>query len=95
LDGESNSSFFTFIVGVMSIVPIALPVCIKVWLKLYGSLESRMVRAALPVHAAAVPAKPTCIDGNFAPPRGGLSHSCPAGCCSRPARPAHPSAARQ
>jgi hypothetical protein len=88
LDGESNSSFFTFIVGVMSIVPIALPVCIKVWLKLYGSLESRMVRAALPVHAAA-------LDGNFAPPRGGLSHSCHAGCCSRPARPAHPSAARQ
>jgi hypothetical protein len=29
----------------MSIVPIALPVLIKVWLKLYGSVESRMVRA--------------------------------------------------
>ena len=42
VDGESNSSFFSFVVGVLSIVPIALPVLIKIWLKLYGNLEARM-----------------------------------------------------
>ncbi len=46
LDGEGGSNFFSFIVGIMSVVPIALPIFIKVWLKLFGNLEAKMVRAA-------------------------------------------------
>ena len=42
VDGENKSAFFSFVVGALSIVPIALPVLIKVWLKLYGSLDARM-----------------------------------------------------
>ena len=42
VDGQSGSGFFTAIVGALSIVPIALPLFIKVWLKLYGGLEARM-----------------------------------------------------
>lgn len=42
VDGESRSSFFSFVVGVLSVVPVALPVVIKVWLRLYGNLEARM-----------------------------------------------------
>ncbi len=42
MDGQSGSAFFTAVVGALSIVPIALPIVIKVWLKLYGGLEARM-----------------------------------------------------
>ena len=42
VDGENKSAFFSFVVGALSVVPIVLPVLIKVWLKLYGSLDARM-----------------------------------------------------
>ena len=55
LDGEGGSGFFSFIVGIMSIVPIALPILIKLWLHFYGNLEAKMVRPlscrALPFHS--------------------------------------------
>ena len=42
MDGTNKSAFFSFVVGALSIVPVVLPVLIKVWLKLYGSLDARM-----------------------------------------------------
>lgn len=42
VDGQAGSGFFSAVVGALSIVPIALPIIIKVWLKLYGGLEARM-----------------------------------------------------
>ncbi len=48
LDGEGGSQFFAYIVGFMSIVPIALPILIRVWLWLYGNLEAKMVRLSQP-----------------------------------------------
>lgn len=41
VDGQSNSAFFSYVVGALSVLPIALPVLIKVWLKLYGGVEAR------------------------------------------------------
>ncbi len=43
LDGEGDSNFFTGIVGFLSILPIALPVGIKVYVKLFGDMEMRMM----------------------------------------------------
>ena len=42
MDGTNKSAFFSFVVGALSIVPVVLPVLIKIWLKLYGSLDARM-----------------------------------------------------
>ena len=42
MDGANKSAFFSFVVGALSVVPVVLPVLIKVWLKLYGSLDARM-----------------------------------------------------
>ena len=43
VDGEGDSRFFSFVVGALSVIPVALPVIIKVWLRLYGNLEARMI----------------------------------------------------
>lgn len=43
LDGSGSSSFFSFVVGALTIVPIALPVLLKLYIKLYGGLEARML----------------------------------------------------
>ncbi len=40
MDGTNKSAFFSFVVGALSIVPVVLPVLIKVWLKLYGSMDA-------------------------------------------------------
>ncbi len=46
MDGKGDSGFFSYIVGFMSIVPIALPILIKAYLKFFGGgLEAKMVRA--------------------------------------------------
>ena len=43
LDGEGDSGFFTGIVGCMSIVPIGLPIFIKLYVRFFGGLEARMM----------------------------------------------------
>lgn len=43
LDGSGDSSFFGFIVAAMSIVPIALPIFIRIYMQFFGSLEMRMM----------------------------------------------------
>ena len=43
LDGQGGSGFFSFIVGVLTVVPIALPLILKAYIKLYGGLEARML----------------------------------------------------
>ena len=43
LDGESRSGFFSFIVGFLSLVPIVLPIVIRVIIRAYGNMESRML----------------------------------------------------
>ena len=43
LDGTNGSSFFSYVVGVMSVVPISLPLFIRLWLRFYGTLEARML----------------------------------------------------
>ena len=43
LDGESRSGFFSFIVGFLSLVPIVLPILIKLVIRFYGDMESRML----------------------------------------------------
>jgi hypothetical protein len=43
LDGENASSLFSYVVGVMTVVPISLPLFIRVWLRMYGSMEARML----------------------------------------------------
>ena len=48
MDGTSSSSFFSFIVGVLTVVPIALPIILKLYIKLYGGLEARMLASACP-----------------------------------------------
>ena len=42
VDGQNKSAFFSFVVGALSIVPVVLPILIRLWLKLYGSLDARM-----------------------------------------------------
>ena len=42
-DGESRSGFFSFIVGFLSLVPILLPIVIRVIIRAYGNMESRML----------------------------------------------------
>jgi hypothetical protein len=43
LDGSGSSGFFSFVVGALTVVPIALPVLLKLYIKLYGGLEARML----------------------------------------------------
>ena len=43
LDGESRSGFFSFIVGFLSLVPIVLPILIRIIIRAYGNMESRML----------------------------------------------------
>ena len=43
LDGEGDSRFFTGIVAVMSIVPVALPVIIHAYVRFLGSLDARAI----------------------------------------------------
>ncbi len=42
LDGTGSSAFFTGIVGLLSIVPIALPVAMKVYVHVFAGLDARM-----------------------------------------------------
>ena len=42
LDGTGGSAYFSGIVGALMIVPIALPVFIKLWLKVFGTMQSRL-----------------------------------------------------
>lgn len=44
LDNEGSAVFFNAIVGVMSVLPIALPLGIKVWLVVYGDGEARAIQ---------------------------------------------------
>ena len=43
LDDEGRSGFFAFIVGFLSLVPILLPIIMKLIIFVYGNLESRML----------------------------------------------------
>ena len=43
LDGESRSGFFSFIVGFLSLVPIVLPILIRIIIRAYGNMESRVL----------------------------------------------------
>ncbi len=43
LDGEGDATFFTGIVATMSIVPIALPVVLQVYIRFFGGLDARMM----------------------------------------------------
>jgi len=43
LDGEGDSGVFKGIVGCMSIVPIGLPIFIKLYVRFFGGLEVRAV----------------------------------------------------
>ncbi len=43
LDGQQNASFFGGLVALLSIIPIALPIVIRVYMHFFGSLEMRMM----------------------------------------------------
>jgi hypothetical protein len=43
LDGEGGSGFFSIIVVFLSIVPIVLPIVIRLVIHAYGNMESRML----------------------------------------------------
>ena len=43
LDGQQDSAFFGGLVALLSIVPIALPIIIRVYMYFFGSLEMRMM----------------------------------------------------
>jgi hypothetical protein len=43
LDGEGDATFFTGIVATMSIVPIALPVVLQLYIRFFGGLDARMM----------------------------------------------------
>jgi hypothetical protein len=43
LDGSGDSNFFEFIVATMSIVPVGLPILIRIYMQFFGSLEMRML----------------------------------------------------
>lgn len=43
IDGEGDARFFTGIVGVMSIVPVALPIVIHAYVRFLGSLDARAI----------------------------------------------------
>jgi hypothetical protein len=45
LDGEGDATFFTGIVATMSIVPIALPVVLQLYIRFFGGLDERMIDA--------------------------------------------------
>ena len=43
LDGQGSARFFGGIVAVMAILPIALPLVMRAYIQMYGSLEMRML----------------------------------------------------
>ena len=53
LDGDASRSFFSYIVGVLTVVPIALPVGIKLYIRLGGFGEqTREMKDVFNDHAA-------------------------------------------
>ena len=43
LDGEGSAAFFSGIVGMLSVLPVTLPVALTLYARLFGSLETRAV----------------------------------------------------
>lgn len=43
LDGQGSAQFFGGIIAAMSILPIALPLVMRAYIQMYGSLEMRML----------------------------------------------------
>ena len=43
LDGTNDSHFFSYIVGVLSVIPIVMPIFIRFWMRLHhAGLDARM-----------------------------------------------------
>ncbi len=43
VDGEADSAFFTGIVGFMSLVPVGLPIMIRLYVRFFGGIKMRMM----------------------------------------------------
>ncbi len=43
VDGSQASSFYSYLVGAMMLIPIVLPLLLRAYVSLFGSLEMRMI----------------------------------------------------